>query len=110
MKKATTFVIALTCAIGACAKRPNAIAPATIPESAYSNMSCKELATELTNENRQLATLSQAQNSAATADAVGVFLVGVPAASLTGGDQEGAIAVSKGKIISIQASQQSKRC
>lgn len=96
--------------LSACAKRPGAIAPASIPANAYANMNCKTLATTLTNERNTLSVLSQSQNSAATADAVGVFLVGIPAGSVAGGDQEGEIAVSKGKIVALEAAQQNKGC
>lgn len=73
-------------------------------------MDCKTLTAELETERTKLSALSQAQNEAATADAVGVFLVGVPAASLTGNDNEGEIAVSKGKIVAIEANTQRRGC
>ena len=38
-----------------------------------------------------------------TVDAVGVFLIGVPVSSLTGGDVSGHIAASKGKILALEA-------
>lgn len=44
-----------------------------------------------------LAALEKQQSSAATGDALGVFLIGVPTTSLTGGDKAGEIAVEKGK-------------
>ena len=40
---------------------------------------------------------------AVTGDAVGVFLVGVPISSVTGGNKEGQIAASKGKVDALQA-------
>jgi len=93
-----------------CAKRPGSIVPANIPVSAYANLNCSQLAEEQIAETEKLAALSKSQNKAATADAVGVFLVGVPAGSLTGNDQEGDIAVSKGKIQAIEAAQKNKAC
>jgi hypothetical protein len=54
-------------------------------------------------EQQTLASLSAAQQSAVTGDAVGVFLIGVPMSSLSGGDKEGAIAASKGKILALEA-------
>ncbi len=50
------------------------------------------------------------QNHAANADAFGVFLVGVPAGSLTGGDKEGDIAVSKGKVEAMGMAMRGKGC
>jgi hypothetical protein len=61
-------------------------------------------------ERNNLAALSKQQNQAATGDAVGVFLIGVPASSTFGGDKEGVLAVSKGKVNAIEASLKSKGC
>ena len=102
---AATVIIA-----SACAKRPNAISATTIPVSAYENMSCDELTAALVAEKTNLSALSKSQNSAATADAVGVFLVGVPAGSLAGNDNEGEISLSKGKVVAIEANITRKRC
>lgn len=96
--------------VAGCAKRPDAITPATVPVSAYENMSCTELAAELSRERAALNEASKAQNRAATADAVGVFLVLVPAGSVTGNDNEGKVAELKGKIISIEAMVKNKGC
>jgi len=93
-----------------CAKRPGAIAPANIPVSAYSNESCEALAQELIQEQKTLAALSKAQHSAATGDAVGVFLVAVPIGSLVGADKEGDIAVSKGKVNAMELAIKQKGC
>ena len=45
----------------------------------------------------RLATLVKQQKDARTADTIGVILVGVPVASLTGKDREAEIAVLKGR-------------
>ena len=60
-----------------CAKRPDAIVPVDIPMAAYGNLDCKGIASETIAENGKLAALSKSQNEAATADAVGVFLIGI---------------------------------
>ena len=99
-----------TIVLTACAKRPDAITATNIPIAAYQNLDCTQLANELILENEKLAALSKSQNQAATADAVGVFLVGIPAGSVTGNDKEGQIAVSKGKVISIESASKAKGC
>ena len=102
-----------TCAllvIAGCAKRADAIAPVEIPIAAYSNQYCVALSNELVVEREKLAAQAKKQNQAATGDAVGVFLVGVPTASLTGHDQEGELAVTKGKVLSIENAMRSKNC
>ena len=93
-----------------CAKRPDAIVPIDIPMAAYGNLDCKGIANETIVENGKLASLSKSQNEAATADAVGVFLIGAPLGSVTGGDKEGQIAVSKGKIQALESSAKAKGC
>ena len=103
-------VALLALVLTACAKRPDAIAPTAIPMDAYTNMSCDELLTLLATEQANLAALSQQQNNAATGDALGVFLIGVPVSSVGGGDKEGNIAVSKGKIQAIEAAKLRKGC
>ncbi|CAN7516579.1 hypothetical protein [Brucella pseudogrignonensis] len=102
--------LALSASLFACAKRPDAIVPVDIPMAAYTNLSCQALASELVKERSTLASLSKQQNEAATGDAVGVFLIGVPASSTLGGDKEGQVAVSKGKVNAIESAAKSKGC
>jgi hypothetical protein len=109
MRKAL-IVLASLALVGGCAKRPDAIAPVAIPNEAYMSYSCERLKNELQSERNTLTALSSAQNSAATADAVGVFLVGVPISSLSDGDKEGLIAVSKGKIQAMDNVKSAKGC
>jgi hypothetical protein len=109
MNKKIFAVIALL-PLAACAKRPDAIVPTDIPMAAYSNLDCSGLSRELTTEQGKLTALSTQQNNAANGDAFGVFLIGVPMSSLTGGDKEGDISVQKGKVISIQNTMKAKGC
>jgi hypothetical protein len=50
------------------------------------------------------------QRGAADADAIGVFLVGVPIGGLAGGDVEGELSVAKGKVLSIESQRIAKQC
>jgi hypothetical protein len=109
MQRFIIVAVALA-ALSSCAKRPDAIVPVDIPMSAYSNESCPSLAQELIKEQQNLAAVSKAQNSAATGDAFGVFLIGVPTSSAFGGDKEGQVAVAKGKVQTIQLAMKSKGC
>lgn len=110
MKTQIVLTLALGLAVTACAKRPDAIVPVDIPMAAYTNLNCQGLAQELIKERANLASLSKQQNSAATGDAFGVFLIGVPASSTFGGDKEGQVAVSKGKVNAIESAAKSKGC
>lgn len=104
------IVLSALALLNACAKRPDAIIPVSIPVASYANMSCQNLALELVDEQEKLGALSKTQNKAATTDAVGVFFVGIPAGSLTGGDKEGQIAVSKGKVQAIEGAMRQRGC
>jgi len=105
-----TMVAVIGVGLTACAKRPGAIVATNVPVSAYVNESCQQLAQDLINEKNNLAALSKQQNSAATGDAVGVFMLGVPASSLLGGDKEGDIAVAKGKVNAMELAIKQKGC
>lgn len=108
--KLFVFPVLAVALLSGCAKRPDAIAPAAMPSETYAGLECNQLNESLVTERNTLTTLSAAQNSAANADAVGVFLVGVPVASLTDGDKEGLIAVTKGKIQALESAKLRKGC
>ena len=102
--------LAAALALISCAKRPDAIVPAAIPMAAYTSYGCQELSVELAKEKASLAAVSKKQNDAATGDAMGVFLIGVPMSSTFGGDNEGNVAVAKGKGQAIESAMISKHC
>ncbi|HXV31758.1 MAG TPA: hypothetical protein VD840_15635 [Sinorhizobium sp.] len=108
--KIRMLVLLAVLAATSCAKRPDAIVPVDIPMAAYSNQDCKGLTQELLKEQSKLVSLSKQQNQTATGDAFGVFLVGVPMSSTFGGDKEGQVAVSKGKVNAIESTIKSKGC
>lgn len=99
--KTAVILLCLALAISACAKRPDAIAPVSMGD-AFNNLSCSQARTMLGTEREALATYSAAQTTAANNDALGVFLIGVPMGSVTGGDNEGNIATSKGKVLALE--------
>jgi hypothetical protein len=109
MKKLMISAMAVLLLAG-CARRPDAITPMVMPTTAYANLDCPRLAAEHQRSTAALATVSKAQNSAATGDAVGVFLIGVPMSSLGGGDMEGQVALHKGEIVAIDAVRKNKGC
>lgn len=91
----------------ACSERPDAIAPVSMT-GAFDSMSCATAKSSLASEREKLAVLEKQQNSAATGDAIGVFLVLVPVSKLTGGDVAGELAASKGKVLALE--QRVARC
>jgi starvation-inducible outer membrane lipoprotein len=108
MKKIALLATALL--LTACAKGPDAITPMSMPVNAYSGLSCNQLAAEHQKSTTALNAVSAQQRQAQTGDAVGVFLIGVPMSSLTGGDKEGAVAQHKGEVIAISSAQRNKGC
>lgn len=110
MRYTFSAAIVFALAVSACAKRPDAIVPVSIPIEAYTSLSCPQIQAKLNEERARLAGLSAAQDSAATGDAVGVFLIGVPTSSAFGANKEGEVAASKGKVQAMELALQSKRC
>lgn len=111
--KANRIVLVLPVVAGAlagCAKNPDAIAPISMPVNAYAGLSCDQLAIEHRRSAAALAAVSQQQKQAATGDAVGVFLIGVPVSSLSGGDKEGLVAQHKGEVVAIEGALRAQRC
>ena len=88
--------------IAACAQSPSAIAPVSM-NGAYDATSCQQAANMLMAERETLAALEAKQKGAVAGDAIGVFLIGVPVSSLTGGDVAGDIGASKGKVLALEA-------
>ncbi|SKA31006.1 hypothetical protein [Consotaella salsifontis] len=110
MKKQIIALVALAATVSSCAKRPDAIVPVEVPMAAYGNLECKQLAQEYMKEQGALTSLSKQQNDAASGDAFGVFLLGVPVSSAFGGDKEGQVAIAKGKVNAIESTMKAKSC
>lgn len=101
MKLTATLAATATLFIAACAQSPDAIAPIPLG-GAYDSVNCGQVANMLNQERAQLAALSAQQSSAQTGDFIGVFLIGVPVSSLSGGDKAGQIGASKGKVMALE--------
>ncbi|MBZ0163384.1 MAG: hypothetical protein K8H74_11800 [Notoacmeibacter sp.] len=93
-----------------CATPPDRIAAIDLPTSVYANETCAGLAAERSTTTAKLAVLEKKQNKAVMDDAAGVFLIGLPVSSMTGGDQEVQIAAEKGKLQAIDRSIAEKQC
>lgn len=104
------LVALIATAVAGCAKNPDAIAPIAMSANAYSGLSCEQLATEHRRSSEALEAVSKQQTQAATGDAVGVFLIGVPVSSPSGGDKEGLVAQHKGEIIAIEGAMRAGHC
>lgn len=95
-------IIALPLLAAACAQSPGSIKPVNMG-NAFAAVDCTTAAAEHRQEKAVLADLEDKQRGAAMGDAIGVLLLGVPTASLTGGDKAGDISASKGKLLALEA-------
>lgn len=78
--------------------------------AAYASMNCATLQAERTSVYETQTQQYKEQTKAATTDAMSVVLIGLPVSSVTGGNVEGDLSVTKGKIIAIEAAQKSNGC
>jgi len=97
------IAVASLATMAACAQGPSSIAPATMPDGAYSTYDCGKLYAERSSVQSVLSSLESTQRGAVAGDAIGVLLIGVPVSSLAGGDKAGEIATEKGKLLAIEA-------
>ncbi|MBD0866642.1 MAG: hypothetical protein GDA36_14200 [Rhodobacteraceae bacterium] len=68
----------------------------------YSDIECAQAEQLYSEEAAKVPALVSAQKGAATGDAIGVFLLLIPVSSLFGGDIEGEIAATKGKLLALE--------
>lgn len=96
--------------VAACAKQPDNIAAADVAQTQYERYSCAQLAEARLKYDQTLQNFSARQKSAATGDAWGVALLGLPLSSMSGGDQETNIAITKGHIQAVEMERQRQNC
>jgi hypothetical protein len=96
--------------LAACAKNADRVLPVSVPSLEYERMSCADLATARLHVLEAVNALSLSQERAASNDAFGVMLLGLPVASMSGADREAELAVAKGRDLAIQSAQSAKRC
>lgn len=96
------IMISMVALMAACAQTPGSIEPADVGNP-YARVSCAQAKSGLATETAKLDALIQKQKGAVAGDAIGVFLIGVPVSSLAGKDVADEIAISKGKILSLES-------
>lgn len=96
--------------LAACAKAPESIAPSYVSEVPYQSYSCTQLGQEKQRLEMAYATAAKAQNDARTGDAWGVFLIGMPTSSLSGGNIAPEIASLKGQMTAVDKTIIAKNC
>jgi hypothetical protein len=94
-------------AVSGCATRASGVVPMSISALEFANLSCEQTRTALSAAREREITFTRQQNTAATVDAIGVFLVAVPASSVFGGNKEGELARAKGEVRALESALQS---
>lgn len=95
--------------LSACASRPESISASYVSHERYIAGDCARLATQMSDARAELAKVSEMQNSKATEDAWGVFLLGIPFSQLNG-DHAGDVAKCKGQVEAIETAQIKNSC
>lgn len=104
------FALVLCAVFAGCAKSPESIAPAYVSSVTYRTWSCADLAAEASRQSVALSHASVRQNQARTNDTVGVILLGLPVASMTGDNIAPEIARLKGEQEAVRIASIEKNC
>ncbi len=99
-RKLAAVLIAISAA--GCASRPERIAPAPASETPYLSWTCPRIAEESHRLSDALAAASAKQQKASDDDALGVFFLGLPLASMSGDDIAPEVARLKGESEAVQ--------
>lgn len=97
-------------ALSGCAKAPETIAPSYVSEVPYQSYTCTQLGQEKARLEQAYAVTAKAQNDARTGDAWGVFLLGMPTSSLSGGNVAAEVASLKGQMVAVDRTIIAKNC
>ena len=109
MRKLLILTSLLFLLISGCASRPENIKASYISHERYIENDCSQLVIQMSDARAELAKYSEMQNSKATSDAWGVFLILVPVSQLTG-DYEADVAKWKGVVEAIETTQIKNKC
>lgn len=105
------LILPLFCTILAnCAQKPEDIGASYVSPTTYLAFSCNQLASEARRLDNAYTQAAASQRQARTNDTVGVILIGLPTASLSGSNIAPQIASLKGQIETVHRTQISKNC
>lgn len=102
--------IAAAALLAGCAAKPESIQAAYVSTVPYETWTCEQLATEAQHIDQAMTGAFAQQNQARTNDAVGVFFIGLPVASMSGGNVAPQIANLKGQQEAVRQTMQRKGC
>jgi hypothetical protein len=101
-----SFVVLLS----ACAPQPEKVAAVHQSEAEFAGQNCAQLASSRVVLEQNVTNISAAQKNAADGDALGVFILGVPTSSMSGGDKTTDLAVAKGRLQALDRVRAAKQC
>ena len=104
-----TLVLAAAAMLGGCANRPESIRASYVAHDKFMHLDCAAVQQRLAQVRSLLASTSRLQDDKANADAVGVFLLGIPFSKLSG-DHEGEVARLKGEVEAVETAQVKMNC
>lgn len=110
MLKKFVAALAAVSTLAACAKAPESIAPSYVSEIPYQSYTCAQLGQEKARLEQAYTVTAKAQNDARTGDAWGVFLIGMPTSSLSGGNVAAEVASLKGQMVAVDKTIITKNC
>lgn len=93
-----------------CAKAPEAVEPTKFDHQPYLRLSCSTLRKKEAEGTIAVNSLSAKQKAAADNDALGVFLLGLPLASMSGNDPEAQLSIAKGQLDAVKLAKAEKGC
>lgn len=102
--------LAVAVVLSACAKDPDSIAPSYVSEVGYRGWTCAQLGEESQHIGAALTRASAQQSNARTNDIVGVVLIGLPVASLSGDNIAPEVARLKGEQETLRKVMVGKSC
>ncbi|MEN8132722.1 MAG: hypothetical protein ABFS45_21575 [Pseudomonadota bacterium] len=102
--KGALLITAIFTITSGCATRPESITPSHVSHERYVGNDCPTLEAKKNEAIIELMKSAELQDNDADADAVGVFLIGVPFSQLSG-DHEAEVAKWKGTIDAIETVQ-----
>lgn len=108
MKRLAIFCGALL--LSACATAPSQIAAIYVMPGPYRDLNCEQLAAERARVSGLLDRAVHSQERARTWDTAGVLMVGLPVATMAGGNRRGEIADYRGQINAIDLVGREKSC
>jgi hypothetical protein len=100
--KPFVLLIIIAVSLAACASSPEHIAAAKVSEDPYLTWACERVGEESYRLRDALTAASAKQQRAADNDAVGVFLIGLPVASMSGGDVSPEVSRLKGESAAVR--------